>query len=153
LLTGLLLAGSLIAIHQAVRAADPVTYDVTLTPTGNAAIDSAAHDASTLIALRSTAPAGPFALIARARGDVTRFQTVLNSFGYYAGQASITIDRRPLDDAGLTEALDAVAAATKVPVVVTRPRHPARRCAARGQERLPARSRCARRRQRGARGA
>jgi translocation and assembly module TamA len=119
LLTGLLLAGSLIAIHQAVRAADPVTYDVTLTPTGNAAIDSAAHDASTLIALRSTAPAGPFALIARARGDVTRFQTVLNSFGYYAGQASITIDRRPLDDAGLTEALDAVAAATKVPVVVT----------------------------------
>jgi len=116
---GLLLTGSLIAVHQTVRAADPVSYIVTLTPTGNAAIDGAAHDASTLISLQTTAPAGPFALIARARGDVTRFETVLNSFGYYAGHASITIDRRALDDASLTEALDAEPAASKVPVVVT----------------------------------
>ncbi|EQD63079.1 hypothetical protein B1A_09309, partial [mine drainage metagenome] len=47
---------------------------------------------SQLAALRTSAPVGPFGLIARARGDVERLQTVLDSFGYYDGKITITID-------------------------------------------------------------
>ena len=35
------------------------------------------------MALREKAPVGPFALVTRAREDAGRFQTALNSFGYY----------------------------------------------------------------------
>src|SRR6266851_1774387 len=39
-------------------AADPVAYDVTIAPSGDAGIDTRLHDASTLISLRETAPVG-----------------------------------------------------------------------------------------------
>src|ERR1700730_7882310 len=103
---------------QAVRASDPVLYDVTIAPTGDGALDTAVHDASTLISLRESAPVGPFALVARANGDRERFVTVMGSFGYYAGTVTMTIDGRKLDDPGLVDALDMVAAGTKVPVAV-----------------------------------
>jgi translocation and assembly module TamA len=46
---------------------------------------------SQLESLRSSAPAGPFALIGRAQSDIERLQTVLESFGFYQRQVSVTI--------------------------------------------------------------
>jgi translocation and assembly module TamA len=87
-------------------AADPQPYKVTLKPTDNKALDQALNDASQLVSLRESAAVGPFALVARARQDATRFQSALNSFGFYNGRTTITIDGRPLDDPGLLDQLD-----------------------------------------------
>jgi len=61
------------------RAADPQPYTVSLEKTGNDALDQALHDSSNLVSLRETAPAGPFALVERARGDTGRFVAALHS--------------------------------------------------------------------------
>lgn len=97
--------------------ADPQPYTVTLKPTGNAALDQALHDTSQLISLRDTAPVAGFALVARARDDASRFESALNSFGYYKAAATITIDGRPLDDPNLPDTLDRAPAKPAVPVV------------------------------------
>ena len=55
------------------HAADPQAYTVTLNDTGNAALDQALKDSSTLISLNQSAPVGPFALVARAQKDLERF--------------------------------------------------------------------------------
>ena len=101
------------------RAADPLPYEVVIAPTGEAALDQAAQDAATLIALRESAPVGSFALIGRARGDLERLQTALHSYGYYDGSVTITIAQRALDDPGLASALDALPEGAAVPVAVT----------------------------------
>ena len=100
----LLLAALLLSGAPRGRAADPQPYTVAIAPTGIAALDGAVHDASTLISLRDTAPVGPFALVARARDDRTRFLAALHSFGYYDGAVGITIDGHPLDDPDLPHA-------------------------------------------------
>jgi translocation and assembly module TamA len=100
-------------------AADPVQYNVIIEPTGNATLDTALQESATLVSLRESAPAGAFALITRARADVARFQTVLGSFGYYAGQANITIDGRPLDDPTLVDTLDAAPQTAQSSVTIT----------------------------------
>jgi translocation and assembly module TamA len=110
-----LLAGLL---GSASHAADPQPYDVTLTPTGEAAIDQGVAEASALVSLRSTAAVGPFALLARARADVQRFQSVLDSEGRYGGSVSVSIAGHPLDDADLPAALEATPSGRAVPVVV-----------------------------------
>ena len=104
---------------QSARAADPQPYDVAIGPTGDAGLDQAARDASSLVGLRESAPVGPFALIGRARGDLGRLQAALDSYGYYKGRVAITVAGRPLDDLGLADALDALPAGGAVPVVVT----------------------------------
>ena len=48
---------------------------------------------------------GPFALIGRARGDLDRLKTVLESYGFYQSYVGITIDGLPLDDPDLGEEL------------------------------------------------
>jgi len=100
-------------------AADPQPYAVTLKPTGNAALDQALHDASQLVSLQKNAPVGPFALVTRARDDAGRFQTALNSFGYYKAAATLTIDGHPLDDPSLPDTLGQVPADPPVPVVAS----------------------------------
>ena len=80
------------------RAADPQPYEVTLKPTGDKSLDSALHDASTLISLEKKAPVGGFALVERARQDTDRLRTVLHSFGYYKGRVDITIAGHKLSD-------------------------------------------------------
>lgn len=107
----------LLLLCRAAWAADPQPYDVTLKPTGDAALDSALHDTSQLIALRDKAPVGPFALVTRARSDTARFQQALQSFGYYQGKVTVTIDGRPLDDEGLPDLLAKAPAKPPVPVV------------------------------------
>ena len=73
------------------RAADPQPYDVTIQPTGDAAIDAGVTSSATLLSLRQSAAVGPFALLARARADLARFRAVLDSEGHYDGTVSVTL--------------------------------------------------------------
>ncbi len=109
----------LLPLSSATRAADPQPYAVTIKPTGNAPLDAALTGSSVLISLRDTAPVGPFALIARAQQDTGRFQTALQSFGFYKGTVTVTIAGRALDDPGLPTALAAAPAKPPVAVAVT----------------------------------
>ena len=115
----LLAVAALLLVRGAALGADPQPYAVTLTPTGNAALDQALRDASQLEALREKAPAGPFALVARARDDAGRFQTALNSFGYYASKVTVTVAGKPLDQADLPDLLQQAPADPPVAVVAT----------------------------------
>jgi translocation and assembly module TamA len=89
----------------AARAADPQSYKVDLAQTGDSALNATLKGTSDLETLRKTAPVGPFGLIGRARGDLERLKTVLESFGYYQSYVEIRIDGLPLDDPGLPEEL------------------------------------------------
>ncbi len=100
-------------------AADPVAYSVAFQKTGNPALDAAIAGTSQLQALRKVAPAGPFALVARARQDRGRIDTALQSFGYYRAHVGIAIDGHDLDDPGLPDALTARAASPPAGVSVT----------------------------------
>ena len=100
------------------KAADPLPYTVTISPSGDAALDAALSASAQLVSLRARAPAGPFAVVTRARQDVPRLKTALESFGYYAGKVSITIDGRGLDDPDLPGHLGALSAAPPVAVAV-----------------------------------
>lgn len=97
-------------------AADPQPYDVKLAPTGNAALDKALHDTSSLVSLQKTAPVGGFALTERARQDLDRFTTALHSFGYYKARIILTIDGRSLDDPTLADVIDHAPANPPAPV-------------------------------------
>jgi len=90
------------------RAADPEPYRVELASTGDGAVDSTLKATSQLQALRASAPVVPFGLIARARGDIDRLTTVLQSFGYYQGSVSITINGLALDEPRLGDVLIAL---------------------------------------------
>ncbi len=90
------------------EAATRLSYTVKWASTGNGTINSTLRLTSQLVALRRTAPVGPFGLIARARGDVRRLQTVLESFGYYDGKITIAINGADLYSAGLGQVLNAV---------------------------------------------
>jgi translocation and assembly module TamA len=100
-------------------AADPVAYTVTLTRTGIAALDTALSGSLQLNALRTSAPAGPFAIVGRARQDAGRATTALESFGYYQSHVTITIDGAALDDPGLPDRLQALPQKQIVPIVVS----------------------------------
>ena len=114
----LTLAAALTAIAPA-HAAVPQPYAVSIAATGDAALDKAVEGASTLIALRETAPVGPFGLIARARDDIDRLIKVLGGLGHYAARVAVRIDGRALDDPGLLGALDGRGATPPVAVRVT----------------------------------
>ena len=73
--------------------------------TGDSSLSSTLKATSDLETLRKSAPVGPFGLIGRARGDLERLKTVLESFGYYQSYVEIRIDGLPLDDPGLGEEL------------------------------------------------
>lgn len=92
------------------QAADPQPYTVTIAPSGDAALDGVLSGTSQLEALRESAPVGGFALIARARADHDRLVTAMHSFGYYKGEAVLTLAGRPLDDPGLPDLLEAAPA-------------------------------------------
>ncbi len=101
-----------------VRAADPQPYALTIPRTGNDLLDQTIAESSLLEALRTDAPAPPFALIERARGDVGRIEAVLNSFGYYAAHVEISIDGHDVDDPALPGVLDQVPSDNDVQVRV-----------------------------------
>jgi translocation and assembly module TamA len=103
----MVVAGAAFAASFA-HAANPQPYKVEWTRSGDKAVDSTMKSTSQLETLLKTAPTDAFGLIARARGDVTRLQTVLQSFGYYDGAVTITINGMGLDSAGLGETLAAL---------------------------------------------
>jgi translocation and assembly module TamA len=92
----------------AARAADPQPYKVELASTGNGAMDSTLRGTSDLLSLRTSAPVSPYGLIARARGDLDRLKTVLESYGYYESKVSIKIDGLALTDPTLGDHLTAL---------------------------------------------
>jgi translocation and assembly module TamA len=90
------------------RAADPQAYQVNLVSVGNNDIDQTLKATSDLVSLRSSAPVSPFGLIARARSDIDRLKTALESFGYYESHVTININGTLLTDPSLGEALTAL---------------------------------------------
>jgi len=103
----------------AALAADPQAYRVELTATGNGELDADLRATSDLLGLRKSAPVGPFGLIARARGEVDRLKTVLESFGYYQSAVNITIDGLGLNNPGLGDAVNALPKDKEAHVVVS----------------------------------
>ena len=101
------------------RAADPQPYKVDLTSTGNSEMNATLKATSDLISLRGSAPVGPFGLIGRARSDLDRLKTVLESYGYYQSYVAITIDGLALDDPTLGEELTAKASRDDARVKIT----------------------------------
>jgi translocation and assembly module TamA len=100
------------------HAADPLPYTVTIAPTGNPALDQALTGSAQLVSLRTRAPAGPFAIVSRARQDIPRLKTALDSFGYYAAHIAITIDGHDLEDPTLPTLLAAAPAKPPTPITV-----------------------------------
>lgn len=99
-------------------AADPQPYTVVIAPTGVAALDEVLADSATLATLREVAPAGPFALVARARGDEPRLQQAAASFGYYAARLRLRVAGRTVDDPALPAVLDGTAGSVAVTIAV-----------------------------------
>ncbi len=82
-------------------------------------MDATLKSASDLLALRTTAPVSPFGLIARARSDVDRLTTAIESFGYYQAAVTIKINGTILSNPGLGEALSALPKGSEAAVTVT----------------------------------
>ncbi len=108
----------MLAMLQAAHAADPLPYTVTIAPTGQSALDAALTGSAQLVSLRTRAPAGPFAVVTRARQDIPRLRTALESFGYYSSAIKVTIAGRGLDDATLPDALAAAPDKPAVPIAI-----------------------------------
>jgi translocation and assembly module TamA len=101
------------------RAADPQPYRVELAPTGNHALDATLKATSQLVALRTSVSVDPFGLIARARGDVDRLKTALESVGYYQSSVAIMINGLSLDAPSLADTLSALPKGTSAVCKVT----------------------------------
>lgn len=102
----------------AARAADPQPYKVDIQGTGFGEMDAVLRSSSQLANLQNKVPVPPFALVQRAQDDVARFQTALDSFGYYLNSVTIKIAGRELSDPGLPEFLDGAPASPPVTVDV-----------------------------------
>jgi translocation and assembly module TamA len=102
------LFAALLAFAGPALAADPQGYDVDIQSTGVGELDQALHDSSLLVTLAEKAPTGPFALVARAKGDVERLETALHAYGFYQGHIVIGIAGRKLDDPELPNVLEAM---------------------------------------------
>lgn len=105
-------------LANAAHAANPQSYKVDWVSSGEDPVDDTLKLTSQLETLRKSAPVDPFGLIARARGDVPRLQAVLQSFGYYDGSITITIDGMGLDSARLAEELAALPKGTDAHVKI-----------------------------------
>jgi translocation and assembly module TamA len=101
------------------HAADIQSYRFEVAGAPGAAVQATLEASAQLATLNGKAAISPFVLIARAREDVPRLQTALDSFGYYQNQVAITIDGKPLDDPGLAAALDGKPAGSAIAVKAT----------------------------------
>ena len=98
----------MLCVSLAAHAADPQPYRVDLASTGDGAMDTTLRVTSELLSLRDSAPVSPFGLLARARAEVDRLKTVLESYGYYHSAVTITIEGLGLNSPGLADALNAL---------------------------------------------
>jgi translocation and assembly module TamA len=111
------LAGAVLCLAlQGAGAADPVSYTVQFTPSGDAELDGLLKQTASLVSLQKKLPAAPFALIGRAQADQAQFLIVLHSLGYDSGNVEITIAGKPMNDSTLIDTLNQ--APNKPPVVV-----------------------------------
>jgi translocation and assembly module TamA len=106
------------------RAADPQPYKVTIQATGSGEMDGVLRSSSQLASLQDKVPVPPFALVQRAQSDIARFQTALDSFGYYLNSVTIKVAGRELSDPELPELLDDAPANPPVAVDVAIERGP-----------------------------
>ncbi|HMA52562.1 MAG TPA: BamA/TamA family outer membrane protein [Magnetospirillaceae bacterium] len=104
-LKALLVLGWIAAAQPPGQAADPQPYDVSFASTGDGDLDSTLEASSQLNALRDKSAISPFSLKIRARQDIDRLDTVLQSFGYYQATILIKIAGRDLDDPDLVDAM------------------------------------------------
>ena len=102
------LIGLLLGLAPPALAADPQPYKVDRFSTGQDEMDETLRATSDLVTLRTGAPVGPYGLIARARGDIDRLKTVLESYGYYDSKPTIKIDGLGLNDPKLPDELVAL---------------------------------------------
>jgi translocation and assembly module TamA len=96
------------ALGSFARAADPQPYRVEIASVGNDDMDDTLEATSDLKSLRDAAPVSPYGLIARARSDIDRLTTALESFGYYQGRVTIKINDMMVDSPDLGQALTAL---------------------------------------------
>jgi translocation and assembly module TamA len=104
--TALALAFAVTALGSFAYAADPQSYKVDFASVGNGDMDATLKTTSDLLSLRGTAPVSPFGLIARARSDVDRLKTAVESFGYYQSSVAIKINGMMLTNPALGDALN-----------------------------------------------
>lgn len=116
---GLIAVLVLVPLASPVNAADTQSYTVQIASTGNGQLDATLNASSQLVTLRNAGPVPPFALAARAREDIPRLQTALDSFGYYQNRVTVSIDDLSPDNPQLPIRLDAVPAGKSVTVKVT----------------------------------
>lgn len=100
------------------RAADPQPYKVNIQGTGSGEMDGVLRSSSQLASLQDKVPVPPFALVQRAQDDIARFQTALDSFGYYLNGVTIKIAGHELADPELPAFLDDAPASPPVTVDV-----------------------------------
>ena len=74
---------------------------------------------SQLVTLQKAGGVPPFALVTRARDDVARLQTALDSFGYYQNSVAVTVAGLALDDPELPARLEDMLAGTSAAIKVT----------------------------------
>jgi len=115
---------AIVVLSAACFGSDPQPYSISLPDTGDGQVDSGLRAISLLVGLRSKTPAPPFALIDRARGDSGRFETVLQSFGYYKARISIAIAGHDIEDKTLPDLLEKVPQGQSVEVKVAIERGP-----------------------------
>jgi translocation and assembly module TamA len=96
------------AFGSLAQAADPQPYRVEIASVGNGDMDTTLKATSDLQSLRGAAPVSPFGLIARARSDIDRLTTSLESFGYYRSSVAITINGMMLSNPALGDVLSAL---------------------------------------------
>jgi translocation and assembly module TamA len=96
------------AFGSLAHAADPQPYRVEFASVGNGEMDTTLKATSDLQSLRGTAPVSPLGLIARARSDIDRLTTALESFGYYHCGITIKINDMMLHDPRLGDVLSAL---------------------------------------------
>lgn len=89
-------------------AADLQTYTVNISGVDAPQIDAALRASSQLVTLQGAGALQPFALITRARADIPRLQTALDSFGYYQNGVHVTIEGMAIDTPELPARLDAL---------------------------------------------
>ncbi len=100
------------------EAADPQPYKVNIQGSGQSEIDTVLRSSSQLATLQDKVPVPPFALVQRARADISRLQTVLDSFGYYQNAVSILIAGHGLDDPDLPNLLEDLPASSPAQVEI-----------------------------------
>jgi translocation and assembly module TamA len=116
---GLLVLFILTTLGTTARAADPVSYTVKFTPSGDGELDSLLKQTASLVSLQKKLPAAPFALIGRAQADRAQFLIVLHALGYDSGSVSVTIDGQNPEDPALLDRLTQAPRQPAIEVVIT----------------------------------